>query len=218
MSDNDKMRDIWNAHDEARNKAWREEPGTFDTLDAFKAGAAWQAAQAEQSAEDHVISIAGAYESGIGHCNDNLCNPYKVGSAESFAYDYGKEFGKARGIEQAVPVVGEVVAWLNLNKQGDVTRAMRRRDSWCKTPVYSAPTHSITAAELELLRKDAERKEELVRVLRHLKKTLEKIDNYRLCMSYNDSYFGEPEGAVKRVCSELQHCIDAAIAAEGEKE
>lgn len=45
MSDNDKMREVWDAHDEARNRAWREEPGTFDTLDAFKAGAAWQAAQ-----------------------------------------------------------------------------------------------------------------------------------------------------------------------------
>lgn len=44
MSDNDEMREVWDAHDKARNKAWREEPGTFDTLDAFKAGAAWQAA------------------------------------------------------------------------------------------------------------------------------------------------------------------------------
>lgn len=53
MSDNDKMREVWDAHDKARNKAWSEawseEPGTFDTLDAFKAGAAWQAAQAEKS-------------------------------------------------------------------------------------------------------------------------------------------------------------------------
>lgn len=70
------------------------------------------------------------------------------------------------------------------------------------------------AAELDALRKDAECKEELERTMRHLKKTLEKIDKYRLCMSYNDSYFGEPEGTVKRVCSELQHCIDAAIAGE----
>lgn len=45
MTDTDKMREVWDAHDEARNRAWREEPGTFDTLDAFKAGAAWQAAQ-----------------------------------------------------------------------------------------------------------------------------------------------------------------------------
>ena len=121
MTDKDKMREVWDAHDKARNKAWREEPGTFDTLDAFKAGAAWQAVK------------------------------------------------------------------------------------------------SVPDAELERLRKDAERKEELVRTMRHLRKTLEKIDKYRLCMSYNDSYFGEPEGTVKRVCSELQHCIDAAMAAEGEK-
>lgn len=47
----DKMREVWDAHDKARNKAWREEPGTFDTLDAFKAGAAWQAAKSVPDAE-----------------------------------------------------------------------------------------------------------------------------------------------------------------------
>lgn len=41
----DKMREIWDAHDEARDKAWREEPGSFDTIDAFKAGVEWQAAR-----------------------------------------------------------------------------------------------------------------------------------------------------------------------------
>lgn len=58
---------------------------------------------------------------------------------------------------QSVPVLGEPVAWVNFNKQGDVTRATKCRDSWCKTPVYSKPTTSIPTAEFERLRKDAER-------------------------------------------------------------
>ena len=51
MTDSEKMREVWEAHDKARNKAWREDPGTFDTLDAFKAGAAWQAAKSVPDAE-----------------------------------------------------------------------------------------------------------------------------------------------------------------------
>lgn len=70
--------------------------------------------------------------------------------------------------------------------------------------------HSIPATELERL-------PALEHTLRHLGRELAKLDKYRLCMSYNDSYFGEPVGTIKRVVVELRHCIDAAIAAEGEK-
>jgi len=68
------------------------------------------------------------------------------------------------------------------------------------------------ATALERLRKDAERLPALEHTLRHLGRELAKLDKYRLCMSYNDSYFGEPVGTVKRVVVELRHCIDAAIA------
>lgn len=55
-----------------------------------------------------------------------------------------------------VPVVGEPVAWVNINKHGDITRTVRRRDNWCTTPVFAKPKTSIPAAELATLRKDAE--------------------------------------------------------------
>ena len=58
---------------------------------------------------------------------------------------------------QSVPVLGEPVAWVNINKHGDATRTVSRRDNWCTTPVFEKPTTSIPAAELQRLRKDAER-------------------------------------------------------------
>ena len=60
---------------------------------------------------------------------------------------------------QSVPVVGEPVAWVNINKHGDITRTVSRRDKWCTTPVYRKPTNSIPAAELATLRKDAEKRD-----------------------------------------------------------
>ena len=89
----------------------------------------WQAAQSEQAVpvEDVVLPIANAYESGIGHCNDNLCNPYKAGSAEAYAYDYGKEFGKSRATEHsvgdAIPQdwkgVDGAIAWHLIDRHGE---------------------------------------------------------------------------------------------------
>jgi len=58
---------------------------------------------------------------------------------------------------QSVAVVGEPVAWVNINKHGDATRTVSRRDNWCTTPVFAKPKTSIPAAELATLRKDAER-------------------------------------------------------------
>lgn len=37
-----------------------------------------------------------------------------------------------------------------------------------------------------------------------------KLKKWLYCMSYNDSYFGEPEGLVKRVTSELNRLIDTS--------
>ena len=56
---------------------------------------------------------------------------------------------------QSVAVVGEPVAWVNINKHGDITRTVSRRDNWCTTPVYRKPTNSIPAADLARLREKA---------------------------------------------------------------
>lgn len=68
-----------------------------------------QAAQSVPVDEDSVLTIANAYESGIGHCNDDLCNPYSKDSAGAMAYDIGKEFGKSRGLDKKVSVVARSI-------------------------------------------------------------------------------------------------------------
>ena len=113
--------------------------------------------------EDVVLPIANAYESGIGHCKDNLWNPYKAGSAEAYAYDYGKEFGKARGISQSVPVVGEPVAWIAYTKEGkrygfalsEQQAEGFRRQGYHVAALIHEPKSAITAAELATLREKA---------------------------------------------------------------
>ena len=121
--------------------------------------------------EDVVLPIASAYESGIGHYNDSLCNPYKEGSAEAYAYDYGKEFGKSRATEHSVgdaiphvAVVGEPDCYDagllgdfgggNVEWWQDYIRAelARAHDFYASQWPVATP-----AAELERLRKDAER-------------------------------------------------------------
>ena len=62
---------------------------------------------------------------------------------------------------QSVPVVGEPVAWVNINKQGDITRTVSRRDNWCTTPVFEKPKTSIPAADLARLREKAAEVDEL---------------------------------------------------------
>ena len=62
---------------------------------------------------------------------------------------------------QSVPVVGEPVAWVNINKHGDITRTVRRRDSWSTTPVFVKPKTYIQAAELATLREKAAMADEL---------------------------------------------------------
>ena len=62
---------------------------------------------------------------------------------------------------QSVPVVGEPVAWVNINKHGDITRTVSRRDNWCTTPVFAKPKTSVLAAELATLREKAAEADEL---------------------------------------------------------
>ena len=120
----------------------------------FKAGAAWQAAQSAP-VEDVVLPIASAYESGVGHCNDSLCNPYKAGSAEAYAYDYGKEFGKSRATEHsvgdAIPQdwkgVDGAIAWHLIDRHGegwghigDLMNAWLRANTTQSVPVVGEPS------------------------------------------------------------------------------
>lgn len=39
---------------------------------------------------------------------------------------------------------------------------------------------------------------------------IERLLKWRLCMSYNDSYFGEPAGELKRLTHEIQRKVDAS--------
>jgi hypothetical protein len=39
---------------------------------------------------------------------------------------------------------------------------------------------------------------------------VKKLTQWRFCMSYNDSYFGEPQGLVKRITAQLDRLIPAA--------
>ena len=148
MSDNNKMREVWDAHDEARNKAWREEPGTFDTLDAFKAGAAWQAAQ-------------------------------------------------------SVPVVGNVIGYL----AGGTMMHRQIQGYECK-PLVVQPTSSISTAELERLRKDAERYQAVVIISQAaLRIPSARTDETNRMLSAYQKAVNASLG--------IEQAIDAAIAAEG---
>jgi hypothetical protein len=76
---------------------------------------------------------------------------------------------------QSVPVVEEPVAWVNINKHGDITRTVRRRDNWCKTPVFVKPTTSIPATELARLREEAGMVDELRKRAERMQKALSDI-------------------------------------------
>lgn len=47
-----------------------------------------------------------------------------------------------------------------------------------------------------------------------LPESVRELMRYRMCASYNDSYFTEPAGLVKRAIADLER-FDAAIAAQG---
>lgn len=46
--------------------------------------------------------------------------------------------------------------------------------------------------------------------IEYLKKLVASLAEWQLCMSYNDSYFGEPAGLVKRTSRELTKLIESA--------
>ena len=104
--------------------------------------------------------------------------------------------------EQSVAVVGEPVAWVNINKHGDVTRTVSRRDNWCTTPVYRKPINSIPAADLATLRENAAMVDELRKRAERMQKALSDI------AEWTDRYTtpGHPVSTIAR----------AAIAQEGE--
>ena len=37
----------------------------------------------------------------------------------------------------------EPFCYVNVNKQGDVTRTTKRKDAWCKTPLWTGPQPAI---------------------------------------------------------------------------
>ena len=76
---------------------------------------------------------------------------------------------------QSVAVAGEPVAWVNINKHGDITRTVRRRDNWCTTPVFVKPKTSIPAAELATLREKAKDREALLLMLEHVEQERDEL-------------------------------------------
>ena len=106
---------------------------------------------------------------------------------------------------QSVAVVGEPVAWVNINKHGDVTRTVRRRDNWCTTPVFVKPKTSIPAAELATLRENAAEADELRK----------DAERYRWLRDGNDNKKSAAcHIAVNCYGLEWDDAIDAAIAQE----
>lgn len=55
-----------------------------------------------ESQKWRVAAICNAYESGFGHHDRNLPNPYRAESDESLAYAYGKEIGAERAAAKDV--------------------------------------------------------------------------------------------------------------------
>ena len=109
---------------------------------------------------------------------------------------------------QSVAVVGEPVAWVNINKHGDVTRTVRRRDNWCTTPVFVKPKTSIPAAELATLRENAAEADELRK----------DAERYRWLRDGNDNKKSAAcHIAVNCYGLEWDDAIDAAIAQEPKK-
>ncbi len=68
--------------------------------------------------------------------------------------------------------------------------------------------HGLWAWQEQERRKMAKPAEPVASVPDHVRKLVGRIDMYRLCMSYNESYFGEPAGLLKGVFSELAHAIN----------
>ena len=54
----------------------------------------------------------------------------------------------ADGIPPQTTQKQEPFCYVNVNSQGDVTRTVKRKDAWCKTPLYASPPQPQEAAPL----------------------------------------------------------------------
>lgn len=50
----------------------------------------------------------------------------------------------------------------------------------------------------------------------HVRRLVGKLHQWQLCMSYNESYFGEPAGLVKSTVEELAHAVNPIYPPEPE--
>lgn len=155
--------------------------------------------------------------------------------AANVADDVDARFMQVAQSEQSVAVLGPPVAWVNINKHGDITRTVRRRDNWCTTPVFVKPTTSIPAAELATLREKAAQLEQVEKERDEANARLHDVsvacataeqerdelrkdaERYRWLRDGNDNKKSAAcHIAVNCYGLEWDDAIDAAIAQEGE--
>ena len=184
------------------NQLRQEIAEVWALLDAERAGRAALIRRIEQEEQSVAVEV---FDS---HCN-----------YASFAGRVCNKCGRIHDGGKSVPVVGEPVAWVNINKHGDATRTVSRRENWCTTPVFAKPTTSIPAADLARLREKAAEADELRKDAElgkciHVKFRLMKGSTavrFLGCLGVN-----EPEGGFDWSKTVLE-LIDAAIAQEPKK-
>ena len=74
-------------------------------------------------------------------------------------------------------------------------------------PFYDGRDQFYTASQLQAYG-DAREAQGRSAASEHVRRQVGKIDKFRGCMSYNDSYFGEPAGLLKSVVAELARAVD----------
>jgi len=74
---------------------------------------------------------------------------------ENFAY-HGKAVGWAdvatsirAHLTQPEP---KPIAWVNINKHGDITRTSNKRDAWAKTPLYAAQPAPVPLTDEQMMK------------------------------------------------------------------
>ena len=176
-----------------------------------KIGGAWSLYKPAQSVPVEVFD---------SHCN-----------YASFAGRVCNKCGRIHDGGKSVAVVGEPVAWVNINKHGDITRTVSRRDRWSTTPVYRKPTNSIPAADLARLRENAAEADELRKdaevgaaIQRAAKDLPEGCDiciniesgaaTVELYLPDTDASFDMDVDGDNRLAAEIHAAVDAAIAQE----
>lgn len=99
----------------------------------------------------------------------------------------------------------------------DIEKERREFDAWSALPPQRdwgnaiSPWEAWKAAKASMLErlqvaedaaKDAQMPARAIELIA-------KLEQWRYCMSYNDSYFGEPAGLVKEITKELSKIVDA---------